>query len=189
MLSDAQIRGLARYVERGGRLVALGESGTHDERGLPRGDGPLRLSADGGEAAGHRSGRVAVLAAADGADVAARQAGRLRGAQPLLRVRGGRFVRGTLMHRPDPPALLVSLLNYDAPTTGPPTPAAGVEVTIALPADAEVAQVIAFTLGRDPAALPFEVIERGGERLVTCAAPEFEVYCALLVSLKGADEG
>jgi len=33
MLSDAQMRGLAGYLERDGRLVVLGESGTHDERG------------------------------------------------------------------------------------------------------------------------------------------------------------
>lgn len=183
MLSNAQIHGLRRFVEEGGRVVMLGESGTHDERGVPRGAGSLMLPAGGGEGGDPSVGRVVVLPLEDGVDVAARWAGRLRSAPALLRVQGGRFVRGTLMHRLEPPALLVNLLNYDAPTTGPPRPAAGVEVTVALPEDREVAQVTAFAPGWEPMAWPFEVIERDGERFVTCTAPEFEVYCALLVSL------
>jgi len=184
MLSDAQMGGLSRYVEDGGRLVMLGESGTHDERGVTR-----RRSATGLLIDDSASARIVALASEEGADAAARWVGRLRGAQPLLRVRGGRFVRGTLMHRAEPPALLVNLLNYDAPTTAPPAPAAGVEVTVALPADARVTRVTAFAPGREPVALPFEAIDRGGERLVTCSAPEFEVYCALLVSLAPTPPG
>ncbi len=209
MLSDAEIAGLVRYVTSGGSLILIGESGGYDQRGLARERNALvdlyqALQVDLKQppqdvpvaAFGH--GKLAYIAAPPGEETVYMAEGgqfdwkgstflglaavveRLRQAPPLLKVEAGPLVEATLMHRQNPAALLVNILNYDITYQTAAKPAKDIVVDVAIPAGRQVTKATALSPGAEPRELKIVTTAEGGATRARVKLPEVMTYAAVV---------
>jgi hypothetical protein len=185
MLSDAEAAALLHFVRSGGALVLIGPSGEYDQRGAKRKTPVLRqlYAALGGNSyANLGRGKLAHVQSPDAAlgDLVRK----MRNADPLVTVSGGEFVRTTLMHRRDPPAILVNVLNYDVGIDRALTPAKNVEIDLELPPGRTPTSVTALSPTSDPQRLTFQLAPSGSVLRLLIQAPEVFVYTGVLVELR-----
>jgi len=198
MLSIEETEGLIKYVRSGGALIIAGVSGTHDKRAVPYDKNVLRklyriLGVDLKSSknlpiatSSFGNGQLVYLSISDTEDKIPELSAileRMRQSQPLVEVKGSNFIKVTLMHRKDPPAILVNLLNYDVTIDREIIPAKDISLTLEIPKGRTVSKVSRYSPNDKPVNPDYKIDKKTDFIRIVAKIPEINIYSGILVEL------